>query len=126
LLVDAAIIRDLDRAEKILEFVFENTNEYEPSLCSYADLFYKRGQCEKSVEIGLDIHKRAKKSSGWKDDPPPAPKSITGKAYRALAKKAKKEERRQEAIEYFEKLKSLDVATENDLKILNKLKEATK
>lgn len=121
MLVDEAPIRDLDRAEKVLQFVFDNTKEYEPCLCSYAELFYKRGNYLKSAEIGLNISDRCAKSPEWKDDPPPAPLGIVGSAYRALAKQTKKEGRTNEAIEIFQKMKALKVVSENDLKILEKL-----
>ncbi len=122
MLVDDAPIRDLDRAEKALKFVFDNTKEYEPCLCSYAELFYKRGNYLKSAEIGLNISDRCAISPEWKDSPPPAPLGIVGSAYRALAKQAKKEGNNDVAIIYFEKMKKLKIATENDLKILDKLK----
>lgn len=122
ILVNEAIIRDLDRAEKILQFVFDNTNEYEPCLCAYAELFYKRGDYKKCAEIGLDISDRCANSPEWKDDPPPAPLGIVGSAYRALAKQAKKEGKTDEATQYFQKMKELKVASDNDLKIFEKLK----
>ncbi|OQA93090.1 MAG: hypothetical protein BWY24_00731 [Microgenomates group bacterium ADurb.Bin219] len=122
MLVEDAPIRDLDRAEKVLKFVFDNTDEYEPSLCSYAELFYKRGDYLKCAEIGLNISNRCAISPEWKDSPPPAPLGIVGSAYRAFAKQAKKSGKNEVAIEYFEKMKGLKVATENDLKILDKLK----
>lgn len=124
LLVDEALTRDLDRAEKILRFVYENTAEYEPCLCAYAELYYKKGGYEKCEEIALNIHDRATKSAEWKSDPPPAPVNIAGKAYRALGKAAKKMNHPDEAIKWFQKIKKLGVATENDLKILNKLRLA--
>lgn len=122
ILVNEAIIRDLDRAEKVLQFVFDNTDEYEPCLCAYAELFYKRGDYKKCAEIGLNISDRTAKSPEWKDDPPPAPLGIVGSAYRILAKQAKKEGKTDEAIQYFQKMKELKVASDNDLKILEKLK----
>lgn len=121
-LVDEAIIRDLDRGEKVLQFVFDNTEEYEPCLCSYAELFYKKGDYKKCVEIGLNINDRCTKSPEWKDDPPPAPLGIVGSAYRALAKRAKKDGKTDEAVQYFQKMKKLKVASDNDLKIFEKLK----
>lgn len=121
MLVEDAPIRDLDRAEKVLQFVFDNTDEYEPCLCAYAELFYKRGDYLKSAEIGLNISDMCAKSPEWKDDPPPAPLGIVGSAYRALAKQAKKEGRTDEAMQIFQKMKDLKVASDNDLKILEKL-----
>ncbi|MCB0509881.1 MAG: hypothetical protein KDC82_03885 [Bacteroidetes bacterium] len=126
LLVDEAIIRDLDRAEPILKFVYEATGEYEPCLYSFAELYYKRGDYDKCLEIGLNIHNRTLTSQEWKDSPPPAPLGIIGSAYRALAKQAKKENNTEEAINYFEHMEELGVATENDLKILNNLRDTAK
>lgn len=63
LLIDELIIRDLDRGERILQFVFNGTDEYEPCLCSYAELFYKRGMYEKAAEVALQVHERAVKSA---------------------------------------------------------------
>lgn len=122
MLVNEALIRDLDRAEKVLQFVFDNTDEYEPCLCAYAELFYKRGDYQKCAEIGLNISDRTANSPEWKNDPPPAPLGIVGSAYRALAKQAKKEGKTDESIRYFQRMKELKVASENDLKILEKLK----
>ena len=123
MLVDDAPVRDLVRAEKVLKFVFESTDEYEPCLCSYAELFYKRGNYLKSAEIGLNISDRCAISPEWKDSPPPAPLGIVGSAYRALAKQAKKEGNHKEAVALLEKMRKLKVATENDIKILEKLKK---
>lgn len=122
LLVNEAIIRDLDRGEKVLKFIFDNTEEYEPSLCSYAELFYKRGDYKKCAEIGLNISDRCAISPEWRDDPPPAPLGIVGSAFRALAKQAKKEGKTEDSVKYFEEMKVLKVASDNDLKILEKLK----
>lgn len=122
LLVNEALIRDLDRAEEILEFVYISSEDYEPCLCAYAEIFYMKGDFNKCAEIALNIHNRAEHSERW-DCTPPAPMRIFGKAYRALGKQAKKENRFPEAIQYFQKMKDLDIATENDLKILKRLKE---
>jgi tetratricopeptide (TPR) repeat protein len=124
MLVNEKLIRDLDKAERVLEVVYENTSEYEPSLCAFAELFYKKGEYERSAEIGLNISDRIANSPEWKNKPPPAPLGIVGSAYRALAKKAKKEKRFAEAIQWFDKMQHLGIASENDLKILEKLKGA--
>lgn len=124
ILVEEAIIRDLDKAEPILKFVYDSTEEYEPCLCSFAELYYKRKDYKKCLEIGLNIHKRTLLSPEWKDSPPPAPLGIVGSAYRALAKKAKNDGDTIEAVGYFEKMIELKVASDNDRKILNKLKNS--
>lgn len=103
ILVNEAIVRDLDRAEKALQFVFNHTVEYEPCLCAYAELFYKRGDYQKCAEMGLNISERVADSPEWKDNPPPAPLGIVGSAYRALAKQAKKEGKIDETVLYFKK-----------------------
>jgi tetratricopeptide (TPR) repeat protein len=122
ILVNEALIRDLDRAERVLQLVFDGTEEYEPCLCAYAELFYKRGDYQKCAEIGLNISDRCAKSPEWKDNPPPAPLGIVGSAYRALAKQAKKEGKAEEAIGLFQKMKELKLASNNDLRILDRLK----
>ena len=161
LLVNEALIRDLDRAEQVLQFVYENTDEYEPCLCAYADLFYKKGDYQKCIEVAETIQNRAVahaeqewnkmvrgevsdlakqtktwdtttqryleykdyiKLHNWRDDAPPAPLGIRTMAYRALGKQAKKDGRLAEAKQWFEKMQELGVASENDLKILEKLK----
>ncbi|MEZ6255945.1 MAG: hypothetical protein R3B92_04215 [Patescibacteria group bacterium] len=109
-----------------MKFVYDATDEYEPCLWSFAELYYKRGDYNKCLEIGLNIHNRTLSSQEWKDSPPPAPLGIVGSAYRALAKQAKKEKNTEEAIKYFELMEELGVATENDLKILNNLRDTAK
>ena len=119
LLVNEAIIRDLDRAEEVLGFVYQNTNKYKPCLCAYADLFYKKKEYKKCVEIGEKIYDRELGLTF--EETPPAIKKIIGKARRKLAKQAKKEGGNEESIKHFRRIKDLGVATDNDLKILNKL-----
>lgn len=63
LLIDELVIRDLDRGEKVLEFVYNGTDEYEPCLCSYAELFYKKGMYEKTADVALEVYERAEKSA---------------------------------------------------------------
>lgn len=121
MLVSEAVIRDLDRAEKVLQFVYDNTSEYEPCLCFFAELYYKKGDYERSASIALNIHDRATKSPEWRSDPPPAPLNIVGTSYRALGKQAKKDGKVDEAKKWFQKMKKLGVDSENDLKILEKL-----
>lgn len=121
LLADDAPIRDLERAEEYLRFVFESIEEYEPCLCSYAELFYKKGDFEKCAEIALNAIERAKKSSFWCESVPPAPANIAGKAFRALAMKAKKAKDIEKSKRFLVNIIGLGVATENDKKILSRL-----
>ena len=123
MLVENALMRNLNEAERILKFVAENTQEYEPCLCPYAELYYKRGNYKKAAEIALNAYERAKKSPEWKTTIPPAPLGIAGKAYRALGKKAKKQRRIKEAAKWYQKIVELGVATENDKKTLKKLRQ---
>lgn len=123
MLVGEAIIRDLDEAERILAFVAENTQEYEPCLCPYAELYYKRGNYKKAAEVALDACERVKHSPEWKDDILPGPIGIAGMAYRALGRNAKKQGKIKEAAGWYQKIVNLEIATDNDQKILRKLKE---
>lgn len=123
ILVGEAIIRDLDEAEPILAFVAENTQEYEPCLCPYAELYYKKGNYKRAAEIALDAYNRAKQSPEWKDVIPPAPIGIAGMAYRALGRNAKKQGKIKEAAEWYQKIVDLEIATDNDQKTLKKLRQ---
>lgn len=126
ILVNEAIVRNLDRGEVLLKFVFDNTLDYEPSLCTYANLFYKKREYKKCVEISLKIKERIAKSDEWKNNPPPAILGIIGTAYRALARQAKKEGKAYEAIEWLQNINNLKIASDNDLKLLEKLKNQSK
>jgi tetratricopeptide (TPR) repeat protein len=121
MLVEEKIIRNLDEGEKILRFVADNTNEYEPCLCAYAELFYKREEYEKAAIIALDANNRALHSAEWKDGVPPAPIGIAGMSYRALGRASKKAGDLAGAKKWFGELIKLGVATENDKKIYSKL-----
>ena len=121
LLVNEFIIRNLEEAQALLDFIFVNTKEYEPCLCSYAELFYKKGEYEKCAEIARDLRNRIKNSSKWSGLIPPAPFGIEASAYRALGKKYKKDKQIEEAKKYFQKIIDLGIATENDKRILDKL-----
>lgn len=126
LLVDEAVIRDLDRGIAYLERVFNTTQDYVPLLCSYADALYELGDYGQSAKVATELHRRAKKSPEWKDSVPPAPRRIAAKAYRAQAKRLKKEGRTKQAIAVFKKLVRTGFATENDQHFLAKLEAAVK
>ena len=100
-----------------------NTKNYEPSLCFYAEAFYKKGDYEAAARVAIDAHQRALSSENWKDNPPPAPVTIAGKSYRAIGKQAKKSGDVEKAIGYFGKIIELGVATDNDKKVLEKLQK---
>lgn len=122
MLVNDAPIRNLEEAEKVLQFVSENTKEYEPCLCSLAELYYKQGNYEKAAEVALDAYERAQNSAEWKDGVPPAPLNIAGMAYRALGRAAKKSGNTDDAEKWFGAIIKLGVASDNDKKIYEKLK----
>lgn len=121
LYIDEAIIRDIKKGISYLGAIFNNTTDYYPQFCSYAEAFYKCGDYFKAAEIALELHNRAKKSSEWKDSIPPAPMHLIAKSYRAAAKEKKKEGEIRKAISLFQKLVDMNLATENDKKLLKKL-----
>ena len=126
LLIDEAIIRDLVKGISYLETIFNNTTDYYPQFCSYAEAFYKLGDYLKAAEVALELHHRAEKSSEWKDSVPPAPMGIVAKAYRAKAKEHKKNREIEQAISLFQKLVDMNLATDNDQKLLEKLQVSGK
>jgi len=122
ILIDEAAIRDLEKGMLYLEFLFKNTRNYDPYLCSYAEGFYKLKDYDKAAKIGLELVRRAEKYA--KRDLgaiPPAPLNIVVKSYRAKAKEAKKNGRTSEAIALLQQLVDMDRATDNDKKILETL-----
>lgn len=120
LLVGEKIVRNLDKAESVLKFIYDNTKEYEPSLCWLAELYYKRGEYEKAIKISSDLPIRVKNSLEWKDFIPP--KTYIVMSYRALGLQAKKKGDIDDAIKWFEKLIKSGTYSENDRKILLRLK----
>jgi len=119
LLVSVAIIRDLENALDIYRDIFHSTIHYEPEFCYYADALYKNGDYELAAEIGEQLHKRAIKY--FKEGNPTLPLDVAGKAYRALIKTSIQNEKYQQAITYCNKLKKINRATANDIKVLEKL-----
>ena len=122
LLIDEAIIRDIEKGISYLRPVFESSSYYHPLLCFYAETYYKLEDYLKAAEVALELHKRAEKE--WKDKAPPAPLGIVAKSYRAQAKQHKKNGEIDQAIYYFQKLVDMDLATDNDQKLLKKLQES--
>lgn len=115
-LVKNAKIRDLDRAEAILSRLWETADKYEPGFCTYAELFYKRGEFKRSAVVALEAHSRALASPEWAEDPPPAPLNLAAKAYRALGRQSKKAGDLDLAAHYYQQVVDLDRATKTDLK----------
>jgi hypothetical protein len=121
LLVDEALIRDLEHGIFLLEAVFQSTQDYEPLLCSYAEAIYKTGDFEKAAVIATELYKRAKSSKEWKQNIPPAPMRIAAMAYRAEIKHLKKGGKVREALSASNNLLNTGAASENDRKIHEKL-----
>jgi len=120
ILVKEALVRDLDEAEQYLSLVAESTDLYEPCLCAYADLYYKRKDYLRSLETAIDAHNRAVNDPQW-GEPPPGPLNRAGKALRALGKQAKKDGNLPAAAARFQQIVDLGVATNNDLRVLHEL-----
>ena len=79
-----------------------------------------------SAEVALELHHRAEKSSEWEGSVPPATMGIVAKAYRAKAKEHKKNREIEQAISLFQKLVDMNLATDNDQKLLEKLQVSGK
>jgi len=129
ILVREALIRDLDKAIAYLEPIFSSTKRYLPALCSYAEALYKQGQYVEAARVAEDLHRRAEKDPEWERTIPPAPLSIAASAYRAEAKRQKKEGHLTEAKASFVKLLDTGMASENDrhlVDLLNSKLQASK
>ncbi len=124
LLVDEALMRDLDRGIPLLEAVFQSTQDYEPLLCSYAEAIYKTGDFEKAAAVATELYRRAKSSKEWKQNIPPAPMRIAAMAYRAEIKQLKKDGKISEALSISNALLNTGAASDNDRKTHEKLKAA--
>jgi hypothetical protein len=131
LLVDTAIIRDLEKAIPILEDIYNNTDEYLPPLCSLPEAYYKKGNFLKAADIGKELYKRAIEEakreaknlgiSEWDDFVPYAPLETASKAYRALVRQYRKERNIENAYNTSCKLIELGYYSDNDEKIHKKL-----
>lgn len=120
LLIDEAIIRDAQTGIAILDPIFESTVDYHPEYCSYADAFFKLGDYERCAAIALDLERRAKMSAEW-NEVPPAVYTLIAKAYRAQAKKQKKNKEYELAFDSLRYLVDRGLATDNDRKIYENL-----
>lgn len=121
LLVQEAPIRDLDKGIFYLERVYNTTKDYVPALCSYAEALYKRGAYLEAAQVATALYLRATSDPEWKDSVPPAPMGIAVKAYRAEAKRLKKEGKLKEAAEVLQGLVETGCATVNDRLLLEAL-----
>lgn len=121
MLVKDKPVRDLDKAERVLTYVYDNASDYEPSLCALVDLYYSRGMYEKSANIAKELTGMQRRSSEWRDSPAPYPAAAEAKAYRALLKAAKKNGDTEQAKLWAKKLLATDYATDNDKKIASRL-----
>ncbi len=117
LLIDEAIVRDLDRGIFLLGQVYDNTTDYEPELCSYADALYKANRFQEAADVAISLNKRASKSQRWRDSIPPAPMAIAARAYRAQVKQYKKENQLKKAIMASTRLLETGCATDNDKRV---------
>jgi tetratricopeptide (TPR) repeat protein len=122
MLVDQRLVRDLDKAIRLLSFVHDSSNDYEPNLCWYAQAFYMKGDYVMAAEIGLELHKRASISAQWSNHIPTVPLTIVGSSYRALGNEARKRGAIDKAVKYFQNLLDLGIATSHDRKILQILR----
>ena len=123
LYIDEKLVRNLESGERLCYYAWQNTTGYEPVFCSYAELFYKRGEYENCLNVALATHARGVVTQK-KDGLPvaPAPMNIVGKALRALVRQEKKAGDISKAIAYGNRAVDLDVASENDKKILSRIK----
>lgn len=122
LLVKNYLIRDMEHAEKLLKFVYENSDDYEPCLCSYAEIFAGKDDYVNSAKIASELIRRAESSPEWKHSVPPAPIGIATYSYRNLAEQAKENGDIQNAIKYMEQVIDLGMSKEEDKKTLKELK----
>jgi hypothetical protein len=127
LLVDTAIIRDIEKAIPILEDIYNNTDDYFPSLCSLPEAYYKQGEYLRAAELGKSVYERgvkqAEKEFGTAEMAPPAALDTATKAYRALVRQYKKDGDIESAYNISCKLIELDFYSDNDEKTHNKLEE---
>jgi hypothetical protein len=121
ILVEEALVRDLERGVAVLEKVFRSTTEYEPRLCAYAEAIYKTGDYQKAAEVATELDERARRSREWRRQPPPAPMQIAAKAHRAHVRQLRKEGKAEEALAVSSELLRTGAATENDRRIHEKL-----
>lgn len=119
LLIENAVIRDLDRGISYISPIFESKDNYEPEFCAYADAFYKKGDFRKVIEITEQTEAKCGTGKVW-GVAPPAVFSIRAKAYRGLIKELQKNDRYEEAFMYLQRMVDQGIASENDKKKLEK------
>jgi tetratricopeptide (TPR) repeat protein len=124
-LVNHKKVRNLDEGIYYLEEVLKLTNLYEPSLCWLAEGYYKQGQYDKAIEFGLNLHQKDKKECDNNGNSfASMPLEVVAKSCRKIGNIFKKNGDYIRAIQYFSKIKELNLSTDNDNKILAKLKES--
>jgi len=121
LLIEEAQVRDLERGLAYLEQTYKATRGYEPAFCAYAEGLYKRGAYREAARVATELRERAQRDLRWRETIPPAPMSIAAKAYRAEAKRLKKEGNLQEALKVLQELIQTGLATANDQRLLERL-----
>lgn len=121
LLVREAPIRDLNKAINYLGPIYCTTTTYEPAFCFYAEALYMRGDYLDAARLATEIHQRAQADPTYKSVN--APMGIAASAFRAEAKRCKKEGRLEEAIVTFRHLMQTGMGTSNDQKLLDKLSD---
>lgn len=121
MLVKDKPVRDLGKAERVLNYVYDNARDYEPSLCSLVDLYYSKGMYEKSASIAKELMDMQHRSSEWQDSPAPYPAKAEAKAYRALLRASKKSSDVETARKWAKKLLATGYATDNDRKLADRL-----
>jgi hypothetical protein len=80
-----------------------------------------RGDYLNAARVATEIHQRAQADRKFKSVS--APMGIAASAFRAEAKRCKKEGRHEEAIEAFRYLMGTGMGTTNDQKLLDKLSD---
>jgi tetratricopeptide (TPR) repeat protein len=120
MLMNEKLVRDLEAAEKVLTFVWNNTPYCEPSLYSYLHLFYQKGEYLKSVDLALELYERTKQFPVFQGRVPLTSLGYAARAYRALGNKAKREGRFDIAYDWYSKIED-PFTTANDAKILDRL-----
>jgi hypothetical protein len=121
LLVEEAVIRNLQKGLLLLEAAFSFKQTYEPYMCWYAEGIYKSGSYAHAAEVAMELHLRAANSIEWKSGVPQMPMMIVVKSLRALIRLAKKAKNISEAYSISEKLLKTGAASENDRKIHEQL-----
>lgn len=142
--INEEIRQDFEKFVSYLEPIFNNTEDYRPIYSHYVDAYRSLGNYEMAIKLGLELHHRAEntkkfsntlrrlsKTAGrsfsierryFMSSLPTAPMDTVAKSYRKMAKDCKKRGEIELAISLFEKLVNTGLATDNDKKLLAKLR----